>query len=90
MCVLTVRKSVGTVVELVEGEGDIINMNRVEGSMAAVVNSLKHEYTTNIVARITPGQWCHCWDHTMSVASFLGSVVLCMGTIEPHLLNPLL
>lgn len=41
--------------ELVEGEEDVINMSKVDGSMLAAVNSLKHEYATTVTARITPG-----------------------------------
>lgn len=40
--------------QLVEGERDVINMEKIEGGMSAVINSLKHEYTTSVVTRITP------------------------------------
>lgn len=38
-----------------EGEHDVINLGKVEGYMAAALQSLKHEYTTSVTARITPG-----------------------------------
>ena len=44
-------------VELVEGEHDVINLKKIEGAMAASVQALKHEYATSVTARITPGGW---------------------------------
>ena len=44
------------VVELVEGEKDVINFDKLEGSMVAALNSLKQEFTTSVTARITPGE----------------------------------
>lgn len=49
------KKSTSGAVELVEGEHDVINLGKVEGYMAAALQSLKHEYTTSVTARITPG-----------------------------------
>lgn len=51
----TAKKSTPSVVELVEGEHDVINLERVETSMGAVLQALKHDYTTSVTARITPG-----------------------------------
>ena len=48
-------KSAGATVELVEGEEEVINLQRIEGAMSASINALKHEYTTSVTARITPG-----------------------------------
>ena len=51
------KKSAPSVVELVEGEHDVINLGRVEGAMATSLQALKHEYTTSVTARITPGTY---------------------------------
>ena len=49
--------------ELVEGEEGVVNLKRVEGSMSAAVNSLKHEYATSVTAKITPGaRQVQTWD----------------------------
>lgn len=49
------KKSGQAVVELAEGEGDVINLGKVESSMAAAVNGLKQEYNSSVTGRITPG-----------------------------------
>lgn len=59
-CSATARAGTGQktqAVQLVEGERDVINLQKVEGSMVAAVTSLKHDYTSSITARITPGVW---------------------------------
>lgn len=58
MSLPSAKKSGKAVVELVEGEQDVINLKKVEGAMQGAVSSLKHEYTTAITGRITPGM---CW-----------------------------
>ena len=55
VCALSVKKS-PVVVHLVEGERDVISLDKVEEMMFASVNSLKHDYTTSVIARITPGR----------------------------------
>lgn len=55
------KKSTPSVVELVEGEHDVINLGKVEGSMAAALQALRHEYTTSVTARITPGRCRWVW-----------------------------
>jgi hypothetical protein len=52
---LVAKKASSVVVELVEGEHDVINLGKVEASMGSAVQALKHEYTTSVTARITPG-----------------------------------
>lgn len=59
MLLCAAKKSTSGAVELVEGEHDVINLGKVEGYMAAALQSLKHEYTTSVTARITPGTAGH-------------------------------
>lgn len=47
-------KKTTPMVELVEGEESVINLSKVEKTMVAAVQSLKHEYTTSVTTRITP------------------------------------
>ena len=49
------KKSSQAVVELDEGEKDVINLGKVESSMLAAVNGLKQEFASSVSGRITPG-----------------------------------
>ena len=45
--------------KLNEDDQDIIDLEKVESSMEAAVNALKHDYTNSIITRITPGTPTH-------------------------------
>ena len=56
-CYYPAKKSSRPAVELVEGEEGVINLKKIEGAMSGAVEALKHEYTTAVSTRITPGVW---------------------------------
>lgn len=66
LCFCCVAKKTTPMVELVEGEESVINLSKVEKTMVAAVQSLKHEYTTSVTTRITPGTYgcCTCCQAT--------------------------
>ena len=45
--------------KLNEDDQDIIDLEKVESSMEAAINALKHDYTNSIITRITPGTPTH-------------------------------
>jgi len=55
LCVIPVKK-VGSLVQLVEEEKDLINLDKVEEGMVAAVSSLKQSFTTAVVTRLNPSE----------------------------------
>ena len=51
-------KKLPALVQLVEGEKDVINLDKVEDGMAAAISWLKQSFTTSVVTRMTPSELC--------------------------------